>query len=398
MSEELQKPPVLDFDALLAPISEENPSGENLRYSGIYDEINEARRADDAVSQGDWQTELKTADYRKVTDLATDALANKAKDIQIAAWFCESITYQHGFAGLRDGLKLMAALQDNFWDTLHPEMDEGDQEGRANAISWIDKEAALAVKRVPIVQGAGYSFFDWEDAKRFSLPDNFDSLVEEERDRLTELQAQAERDGRVNGDAWKKARSQTRRQFCEETNFVIEECFAALSELNRVNEEKYDRNQVPGINLLNKALDAVHTQVKKILADKRIEEPDPSDDAAYENGEAGEAGEGSGRGGSGAVTGRADALKRLTEIAAYFQRTEPHSPVAYLVQRAVKWGNMPLDSWLQDVIKDENVLGALRETLGVQSAGYSSGYDSGWGDSSDSGEAGSETTSSSDDW
>ena len=46
-------------------------------------------------------------------------------------------------------------------------------------------------------------------------------------------------------------------------------------------------------------------------------------------------------------------------------KSEPHSPVSYLVQRAVKWGNMPLDSWLQEVIKDEIVLANLRETLGV---------------------------------
>ena len=38
MSEELQKPPVLDFDVLFSPISEESPSGENMRYSGLYDE------------------------------------------------------------------------------------------------------------------------------------------------------------------------------------------------------------------------------------------------------------------------------------------------------------------------------------------------------------------------
>jgi len=29
---------------------------------------------------------------------------------------------------------------------------------------------------------------------------------------------------------------------------------------------------------------------------------------------------------------------------------------------------MPLDEWLQDVIHDENVLGQLRETLGMKDA------------------------------
>ena len=44
---------------------------------------------------------------------------------------------------------------------------------------------------------------------------------------------------------------------------------------------------------------------------------------------------------------RADALRRLEALAVYFRRTEPHSPVSYLVQRAVRWGEMPLEAWLQ---------------------------------------------------
>jgi type VI secretion system protein ImpA len=39
--------------------------------------------------------------------------------------------------------------------------------------------------------------------------------------------------------------------------------------------------------------------------------------------------------------------------------------VAYLVERAIKWGQMPLEVWLEDVIKDGNVLGQLKETLGL---------------------------------
>lgn len=394
MSEELQKPPVLDFDALLRPISDETPSGESLRYSGIYDEINEARRADDVLSMGEWQSDLKVADYRKVIDLATDAIANRSKDVQVAAWLGESMVYRHGFVGLRDSLKLMSSLFDNFWDTVFPEIDEGDMEGRANAVSWLESQTGFAVKKVAITQGNGYSYVDWEDAKRFTLPDNFASLESDQQEVLQAEIARAEREGKVNGDMWKKARSQTRRQFCEELNFTIDECWAELKELNRVIEEKFERNQMPSTGVLNKALDEVHTQVKKILADKRIEEPDPADDEVSEDGGEGSEGRRGSGGGDGTVTGRADALRRLSEIAAYFQRTEPHSPVAYLVNRAVKWGNMPLDTWLQDVIKDESVLGQIKETLGLASGGgYYGGYDSG-SESEDPGE----TSASNDDW
>jgi len=169
MSDELQKAAVIDIDAMLQPVSDESPSGENLRYSGLYDEITEARRADDDLNQGDWQTELKVADYRKVIDLAVGPLTSATRDLQIAAWLSEALIRQYGFAGLRDSMKLLTGLQVNFWDTLHPEVDEGDMEGRANAIAWFETQASQSIMTIPVTGGNGYSFRDWEDSKIFNF-------------------------------------------------------------------------------------------------------------------------------------------------------------------------------------------------------------------------------------
>lgn len=398
MSDELQIPSVVDLDALLQPVSDEVPSGESLRYSGLYDEISEARRADVDVNQGEWQTELKVADHRKVVDLAIPALTNQSKDLQVAVWLSEALIKLHGFAGLRDSLSLVAGLQDIFWDSLHPEIDEGDMEGRANAIAWLDAQGAAAVRLCAITAGAGYGFLDWQDAKRFDFPDNLEMLDEETQAKYSDLKQQAENEHRVTSDKWKSAVNQTRRAFCEQTVFTIDECWTAFNELNRVIEEKYERNQMPGLSVLKKALDEVNEQAKKLLERKRAEEPDEND--SYEESGDGDLVNGDGEvvvvGGGGPVRSRPEALKRLAEIAMFFQRTEPHSPVAYLVQRAVKWGNMPLETWLQDVIKDENVLFQLRQTLGLDSGGSMESIDDNWG--SDSAAVDETTSSSSDEW
>ena len=94
MSEILQQPPVIDLETLLKPLEGENPSGESLRYSGLYDEISEARRADDVLNKGEWQSEVKVADFRKVIDLAVPALASRSKDLQVAAWLSEALVKQ----------------------------------------------------------------------------------------------------------------------------------------------------------------------------------------------------------------------------------------------------------------------------------------------------------------
>ena len=77
---------VLEFEALLAPIPGDNPAGESVRYAGVYDAIQEARRADDDLNKGEWQTEAKVADWRAVINLAIEALGTKCKDLQIGAW------------------------------------------------------------------------------------------------------------------------------------------------------------------------------------------------------------------------------------------------------------------------------------------------------------------------
>ncbi len=368
MSNIESKPSVINLEALLQPISEESPAGESVRYSGIYDEIAEARRADDDAAQGEWVTQLKVADWRKVIDLAVPTLEKDTKDLQIAAWLSEALVKQFGFAGLRDSLKLMSGLQNIFWETLHPEIDEGDMEGRANAVSVMDKQTAFAIKSAAITGSSGYSFNDWEDSKRFDIPDNIDTLDSSDQARFRELKAQAEKENRVTATKWRIEIASSRRAFYEELNFTIDECLAEYAELNRVNEEKYDRNQVPGMGHLKKALDEVHTQVKKLLEEKRQEEPDETETVESESGAEGEEGAIIKVAGvataSGAIQNRADALKRLSDIAQFFQKTEPHSPLSYLIQRAVKWGNMPLESWLQDVIKDETVIYNIRQTLG----------------------------------
>jgi type VI secretion system protein ImpA len=366
MSDELQNPPVVDLDLIFQPIAGDNPAGESLRYSGLYDEMREARRADEDLAQGEWQTELKVADYPKALNLGIDALSTKSKDLQVAAWTCEALVSIHGFAGFRDGLKILAGLQEHFWEQLYPEIDEGDMESRANALAWVDSEIAITIKGAPFTGVAAYSYMDWEDSKKYDFPDNIDSLSTEERERVVALKEVAEKDRKVTAELWRKEIAQTRRAPVESVYSLIQECFAALAEVNRMIEEKFDRNQAPSLGVLKKSLDDVEAQVKALLTIKRAEEPDEVFDESGEfaDGEAGAEG-GPGRVASGAINSRRDALNRLNDIAEFFKRTEPHSPVAYLVQRAVKWGDMPLDMWLQEVVKDPGVLYQLRETLGV---------------------------------
>ena len=70
----------------------------------------------------------------------------------------------------------------------------------------------------------------------------------------------------------------------------------------------------------------------------------------------------------GAIETRAQALAQLRLVADFFRRTEPHSPVAYLADKAAQWGEMPLHTWLRSVMREPSALAHLEELLGVEPA------------------------------
>jgi type VI secretion system protein ImpA len=71
-----------------------------LRYTPTYDAIQEARREEDALDRGEWDREVKTADWEAVKQLTVEALTDKTKDIQIAVWLIEALLKTGGYRGL----------------------------------------------------------------------------------------------------------------------------------------------------------------------------------------------------------------------------------------------------------------------------------------------------------
>lgn len=374
-------PAVIDIEALLAPIEGENPGGKEMRYSGLYDEVREARRAEDNLEQGDWKREPKTADWPQVERLTLQALTEQTKDLQICAWLDEALVRLHGFPGLRDGLQLMRGLHERFWENVYPQIEEdNDLEGRANTLSGLDRLLSDALKDVPITQASGLvnlSYLQFEDSKQFEVPEDLEALDSDAIERVNELKARAEKENRRTSEDWRRAKAATRRAFYEETYALLNECWAEYLALDQVVDDKFG-SQTPGLGEFKKSLDAVRSLIEKTVKEKRLLEPDATDASATDSGDfavdasAGAATNGAAAAAAGSVSGpvrsRQDALKKLREVADYFRQTEPHSPVSYLVQRAVKWGEMPLETWLAEVIKDDSVLSNLRETLGINNS------------------------------
>lgn len=363
---------VIDIDALLALIATDNPAGENLQYSEVHDDIREARRSEDNLDQGEWKRETKTAEWQKVFTLASNALTFRSKDLQVSAWLTEALVKLYGFSGLRDGLKLIRGLHERYWESFYPEIDEGDLEARTNSLIWMDRQLGLVLKEVPVsnsITGLSYTFLQWQETKNYEIPEKMDDLDTDDLDRLAAVKRRAEEEGKITSEQWRSARNGTRRAFYEQTSAMLDACWAEFQALDQLLDVQYEK-QSPGLGALKKSLDEIRSLIEKTVKEKRLAEPDrimaetvaatPSaiPDAMVRQSLSSIAW-------GGPIHNRQEALGRLNEVAAFFRATEPHSPVSYLVQRAVKWGQMSLEVWLQDVIKNDGVLDELRETLGL---------------------------------
>ena len=63
---------------------------------------------------------------------------------------------------------------------------------------------------------------------------------------------------------------------------------------------------------------------------------------------------------------REDALRALSEIANFFRRTEPHSPLSYTLDEAVRRGRMTWPELLAEVVADTDARNGILTTLGIR--------------------------------
>lgn len=274
----------IDIDELLYPIPGDNPAGENLRYTSVYENIKEARRADDPLDRGDWQHELKTSDWDKVLTLTIEALTRKTKDLQIAAWLTEALIKLEGFSGLDTGLKVINGLLKAYWEGLYPEIEEGDLEFRMAPIEFLNDKLWSSVKEVPVTDksvGPAYSWLKWQESR--SVGYEADTLnqygdVDENKKRARD---EALEEGKVSGEEFDGAIARTSKAFYESLWATVQTCMDEFKTLDSLVDEKFGAN-APRLAELKQALEDCVILVRRYLKEKGGGEPEAAPEAEPE--------------------------------------------------------------------------------------------------------------------
>jgi type VI secretion system protein ImpA len=124
-------------ESLLSPISEAQPSGDDLEYDPAFTAL-EAQAQPKAEQQfGDTVIPAVEPEWRVLIGSATELLG-RSKDVRVAVLALRAATRTQGIAGFSLGLTLLLELLERFWDTIHPQLDADDNDDptmRLNALA-----------------------------------------------------------------------------------------------------------------------------------------------------------------------------------------------------------------------------------------------------------------------
>lgn len=321
---------------LLQPIPGPKPGGANLRYDPLYDKLKEARREDDTVPQGEWTLPRKVADWPLVIKLASDALATKSKDLQIAAWLTEALARQEALAGLKTGLELLRGLLERHWDHLWPEVEDGDAGMRAAPLEWVGRYLQTVIRSVPLTK-SGLDFFKYKEARATG----YEADAARDEKRLAARKAAID-EKKLTAEEFDKAFAATPKAWYKQLIADLSACGQALHALDALGQEKFG-DAAPNYTELQRGLEEVGDVANKLLAKKLEVDPDPPDAGALGSAGvgAGSAGESGGRGPlAPEPTSAEDAAGRIAGAVRFLRRADPRNPAPYLIVRGFRWGEL----------------------------------------------------------
>lgn len=355
----------MDIDTLLAPISDTQPTGADARvepeitqnYYTLKDARTNARAAERSNVFDNINSEIP--DWLTIIDQAPQVLCEQTKDLEICCWYTEALIRQDGFNGLKHGFELIRGLIEEFWDELYPLPDEDGLETRVAPLAGLNGSGAEGVlispiRNVKLTDSNGHDSYSlWQYQQALEI-----QKIHDENDRQSRIDAAG-----FNLTDIQHSVSDTNNDFFITLVDDLHSCIEDYKCISNLLDEHCGLDISPPsrniINVLEECLSAVkHLAGEVFETDNAIETDISSDSNEITN-------SGNIPPNNTTINSREEAFKQLLRISDFFKKTEPHSPIPAILQRAVKWGNMPLDQLIQELIPDNSSREHYRELTGV---------------------------------
>ena len=369
----MSEPPVVDIEAILAPIPGDQPGGvdprDNSSVNSPYYRIKDARGAARAEERAALEADAPIPEaWGKVVDLGVDLLSTQAKDLEVATWLTEALVRKEGFGGLRDGLTVIAKLGDGFWDHSFPLPDEDGLEAKVSAVAGLSGSGATGtldrpIRNMPLVDTASGSYSFWV----------YDQAVELEKIADATRRNARISEGTVTLEAFRQAVAETRIEALRDRLEVIGACEVALASATAALDAVAGVDS-PSMTALQELLGAVGSCLRHVAADRLAVLAQQQDAVAVvvqvdgePDGEPGASTNGAAVARRpGEFVNREEALLLLSQIVNYFRRTEPQSPISYTIEDAVRRARLSLPDLLKELAQDPSHMQHILLAAGIR--------------------------------
>lgn len=369
---------ILEFEYLLEKISTEHPCGMDCSFSNEFLSIKNARIQDDPLlDQGEWVAEPKQADWAFVEIKSIELLTEQTKDIRLYTWLIEAWSHLYGFEGIARGLELCHRSLMQYWLQLHPEIEEDDLDQRLGLLEGFIAQLPGLIRQIPLIQQSPF----------YSLKDYDNFLYQQNQKRKHQVDEIEEREGSEQQlEKFEQLLLNTPKEVQQQNNQYVLEIQYQWQQFKSVLDELLGIDG-PSFAATDAQLESIFSNIQRIykkdtttsksapptLADNQLAQSLAQNEKNLFSGQILPAFQQSIQfNNQYHIVNREQAMQILKDIADYFQVNEPHSPVSYMLQKTIKWSQMPLHEWLAQVIKNENPLEHLHELLGVPAQNESS--------------------------
>lgn len=363
--------PITLWKAIARPVSQDGACGDDLRQDERSNRLlYHVRHLRHQASTEERRATLEDVDFstlhaiwQEIFAEVTELLTKRTKDLELLAYLLEAGLRLDGFMGLHRALEAATQLIVEYWPELHPCIDDEELRVRhLNGLNGFEGDGTLlpVIVTTPLLpapdgdpitlarhlraeSATGAKKTD-RRAKKEDLLESIKAdalavpseIVEMSRDTLNlTFNAFEEFDAQLTNRArttFFSSAIRARLLNCQEAFTYI--CGAAPTPAEaapdmNINEHESAAKDTPAAS--------PESNPKARAADAHASEQADFSEASLSS-----------------VTSRQQALASLSEIAVYFERHEPHSPVGYAIRQIIGWGNMELPQLLEHLIPDPN--------------------------------------------
>ncbi|MFM2639728.1 type VI secretion system ImpA family N-terminal domain-containing protein [Vibrio chagasii] len=406
---------------LLVPISDEAPSGSYLKlnrsaYRSLRNVYNSAQSSfrqlveTPDASSDPALVDANTDNWEELRKVSEETLISQSKDLEILGWYITSQLFTPSpFENLANTLPALNQFIDQFWDTLNPmppeaKLKASDEAGKAKEIAEFRTKPLLQLVGESVDTSSVYVPFQMLD---FCAGVTYgDYLLAERKGNINELKESALSafDQSVSETLFQLASIYNELELVEKN--LAEKCQAVGATLISFNFIKTNvRDLIKAIHFLvgekftpwpldddfHVIQGSSEVAVENDSTPAALEQGDvtPTDanlatTASQDFGQAAQTNQAQSHASNvqltqnqvqavvqnvssiNGIVNRDHAFQEIRKIAEYFKETEPHSPIAFLLERSIRWGYMSFPELLQEMIGNEqNVIAQINQMTGM---------------------------------